>query len=206
MSGETSTPDPELWWTWWSQQSDISSVGEKQVVFVSEAEVVGNPNAGFRDCVAAGTPIWTESGLAPIETIAVGDRVLAQDVETGELAYKPVLKTTVRPPKELCPLRLGNETIVSTGGHRYWIAGEGWVKARDVSPQSLVHTVTCSKPVWSAKQGQTAETYNLVVADFHTYFVGKTGILCQDLLIPKSTANVVPGLSRASVFMAQQRK
>jgi hypothetical protein len=112
------------------------------------------------------------------------------------LAYKPVLQTTVRPPKELTTLRFGDETIVCTGGHRFWSSGSGWVKARDLEPQTLLHTVTGNTPVWSAKKGSTAETYNLVVADFHTYFVGKTGVLCQDLLIPHATNSVVPGLAR----------
>ena len=39
-------------------------------------------------------------------------------------------------------------------------------------------------------------TYNLVVADFHTYFVGKAGILAQDLLIPRGTVAIVPGLPK----------
>ena len=37
------------------------------------------------------------------EEIRIGDRVLAQDVETGELAYKPVLQTTIRPPNRPRP-------------------------------------------------------------------------------------------------------
>jgi hypothetical protein len=198
VSGRESSSDPAVWWNWWNQYSDLQQSGNKPVVAVSETEVVGNPSSGFRilSCFAAGTPVWTETGAEPIESIKVGDRVLAKDVETGELAYKPVLQTTVRPPKELTTLRFGDETIVCTGGHRFWSSGSGWIKARDLEPHTLLHTVTGNTPVWSAKKGSTAETYNLVVADFHTYFVGKTGVLCQDLLIPHSTDNVVPGLSR----------
>ena len=51
-------------------------------------------------------------------------------------------------------------------------------------------------PVWTARKGQTGNGYNLVVADFHTYFVGQTGVLCQDLLPPRRTNSVVPGLAR----------
>lgn len=42
---------------------------------------------------------------------------------------------------------------------------------------------------------EPAPTYNLVVADFHTYFVGKSGILSHDVLPPKPTNKLVPGLS-----------
>src|SRR5262249_14747185 len=127
----------------------------------------------------------------------VGDRVLAKDIETGELAYKPVLATSANPPKDLMTLRFGDESIICTQAHRFWNSGSGWIKARDLSPQTLLHTATGNTPVWSAKKGSAAKTYNLVVADFHTYFVGKTGVLCQDLLTPKGTDNVVPGLARA---------
>jgi hypothetical protein len=198
VSGRESSSDAAVWWNWWSQYSDLQQTGNKSVVAVSETEVVGNPSSGFKimSCFAAGTPVWTETGAQAIETIKVGDRVVAKDVETGELAYKPVLQTTIRPPKELTTLRFGDETVVCTGGHRFWSSGSGWIKARDLEPHTLLHTATGNTPVWSAKKGNTAETYNLVVADFHTYFVGKTGVLCQDLLIPRSTNSVVPGLSR----------
>ena len=53
------------------------------------------------DCLLAGTPVWTASGPARVEEIQVGDLVLSQHPGTGELAYKPVLKTTVRPPGPL---------------------------------------------------------------------------------------------------------
>ena len=200
VSGREESSDPHVWWKWWNEHSDLQQDGYKAVVAVSETEVVGNPASGFyiASCFAAGSPVWTERGAQPIETITVGDRVLAKDVETGELAYKPVLHTTVRPPKELTTLRFGDETIVCTGGHRFWSSGTGWIKARDLTTQTLLHAVTGNTPVWSAKKGSAAETYNLVVADFHTYFVGKPGLLCQDLLIPKGTNNVVPGLVRSN--------
>jgi hypothetical protein len=204
VSGQESTSSPDDWWKWWRTYSDTQLAAEKRVVEVSESEVIGNPSGGFSvtiiSCFAAGTPVWTESGAQAIESVKVGDRVLAKDVASGELTYKPVLQTTVRPPKELTTLRCGDEKIVCTGGHRFWSSGSGWIKARDLEPHTLLHTVTGNTPVWSAKKGTTAETYNLVVADFHTYFVGKTGVLCQDLLIPRSTDNVVPGLSRGQAI------
>src|SRR5262249_53132589 len=82
------------------------------------------------------------------------------------------------------------------GGHRFWNPGPGWIRARDLEPQTLLHTVTGNTPLWLSKKGNTAETYNLVVADFHTCFVGNTGVLCQDLLIPRGTNSVVPGMVR----------
>ena len=68
-------------------------------------------------CLAAGTPIWTDAGPVAVEKIKVGDRVLAQDPETGELAYKPVLHTTVRLNAELVKLELLDDTVTCSVGH-----------------------------------------------------------------------------------------
>jgi hypothetical protein len=208
VSGKDPSSDPHVWWDWWKAQSDTELAGGKQTVVVSEEYLVGDPQAGFRvyECLAAGTPVWTEQGLLAIEKIAVGDRVLSQDVETGELGFKPVLRTTIRPPKELWTVRFNDESLVMTGGHHLWSSGGGWVKSRDLESQALLHTVTGNTPVWTAKKGETAQTYNLDVADFHTYFVGKTGILSHDVLTPRGTNNLVPGLSRMNATAVPSKK
>ena len=58
-------------------------------------------------CFAVGTKVWTLTGLRPIEQIKPGDRVLSQDVETGELQYKPVVMATVRPTNRIMKIDLG---------------------------------------------------------------------------------------------------
>ncbi|HEY2252310.1 MAG TPA: polymorphic toxin-type HINT domain-containing protein [Planctomycetaceae bacterium] len=160
LSGKDPSSGPQVWWDWWHAESDTQLAAGKATVVVTENDILG-PYASSQvnyNCLAAGTQVWADRGLVPIETIAVGDRVLAQDVETGELAYKPVLRTTLRPPKELCALRFNGETIVSTPGHRFWRCGSGWVKSRELESQSRLHTVTGNTPAWKAKKGETAET------------------------------------------------
>ena len=201
VSGQVGMTEPQDWWQWWATYSDVEYDAPKPTTLVTEDDEVALATTSLHicftpSCFAAGTPVWTDAGLRAIESVAVGDRVLAKNVETGELEYKPVLHTTVRPPRSTVTVRVGDETISCTGGHRFWVSGEGWVKARDLKPQSLLHTVTGNAPIWSEKLGETARTYNLVVADFHTYLVGKTGILCQDLMVPKRTNSLVPGLAR----------
>ena len=44
-------------------------------------------------CFVAGTMITTAAGLVAIENISIGDQVLAQNPETGEIGYKEVLDT-----------------------------------------------------------------------------------------------------------------
>lgn len=207
LSGRDATDDVQSWWRWWADYTDTTRIGDKPVVVQRVDETIGDPTARFTrlSCFAAGTPVWTDRGLAAIESVKVGDRVLSQDIESGELAYKPVIKATVRPPKELTTLRFGDEAITCTGGHRFWACGEGWIKARDLKSHVILHTVTGNTLLSSAKPGQTAQTHNLVVADFHTYFVGKTGVLCQDLLIPQGTNVLVPGLPRARTAATRQK-
>lgn len=192
-------PDPANWWQWWSEFTDTQLAARKETVVVAEdAEYVGDPYLRIRrrSCFAAGTPVWTDSGPVPIEQVQVGDRVLSQNIDSGELTYKTVLCTTVRPAKPLVSLKFGDESIVATGGHRFWATGEGWTKACDLRANALIRTVTGNSAVRAVETGPTAETYNLVVDSFHNYFVGRAGILVQDLPLPQPTNVVVPGLAR----------
>ncbi len=207
VTGRDAAPDPGAWWQWWGDYTDTQMVGGKPVVTVAEdTEVLGDPTLRIRrrSCFAAGTSVWTESGQVAIEKVKVGDLVLAQNVETGELSYKPVVCTTVRPAKPLVAVTIGEEPVTATGGHRFWVAGEGWTKARDLISGSLIHTVRGNAAVAVVETGPTAETYNLVVADFHDYFVGRTGFLVQDLPLPQPTNAVVPGLMKRHLAPAHR--
>src|SRR5262249_35987747 len=45
----------------------------------------------YPSCFAAGTLVHTRSGLQPIESVKVGERLLTQDTTTGALSYQPVI-------------------------------------------------------------------------------------------------------------------
>lgn len=196
VSGQPESIHASDWWKWWGDFSGLQSTGTKIVDEFSDEEVYRPvvTNIQYVSCFQAGTPVWTESGLQPIESIQAGDRVLAQDAETGELTYKPVLQTTVRAPHQLVQLNAGADAITCTDGHRFWVAGEAWTKARDLKPKHLLHTARGTIRVESVSEADVDRTYNLVVADFHSYFVGKQALLVQDLPLPRSTNCVVPGL------------
>lgn len=139
--------------------------------------------------------VWTDAGPKAIETIEIGDLVLSQNPETGELTYKPVLDTTVRPAGDLLSVSIGNENIETSGGHLFWVAGNGWVKSRQLKSGASIHAVNGAVPVSAVESGSNAETYNLVVAENNTYFVGESRILCHDNTIRQPTDRVVPGLA-----------
>ena len=149
------------------------------------------------DCFVAGTPVWTIAGLQSIEQIRIGDLVLSQDVQTGELAYKPVLQTNVRSAEPLIRVTLatlGREILEGSGGHPLWVAGDGWTMLRELEPGAILHGIGGSAMASEVGAGEDAETYNLVVADFHTYVVGHAKIVCHDNTPRRPTNAVVPGL------------
>lgn len=145
-------------------------------------------------CLAAGTPVWTSSGTTAIEKIQPGDVVLAQHPMTGELAYKTVLRTTVRPASPLVKLHLGGETLLVTGGHPFWVAGRGWMKARELESGMIMHGQRETSQVSFVEEGPQLETYNLIVEGFSTYFVGHSKILSHDNTPRDATHVSVPGL------------
>ncbi len=147
------------------------------------------------ECLVAGTLVWTESGPVPVERIQVGDRVLSQNPRTGCLACKPVLKTTIRPRGEILEIETRDEPIRCSGGHPFWVSGEGWVKARELKSGTQMHGVTGTLEVVSVAPAGRQQTHNLIVADFHTYLVGKAKVLSHDNTIRKPTDTLVPGLA-----------
>lgn len=204
--------DPDAWWTWWSEQNEVFVQGTKPVSIVQRTRSVamvdrssgdvsglgGSSGSGggsqALDCLAAGTPVWTAKGPLAIEQVLVGDLVLSQHPETGELAYKPVLRTTVRPRGKLIKIEAAGEDFQTSGGHLFWVAGQGWIKARNLQSGQILHTATGPAYVTSVGIGSEAQTYNLVVADFSTYFVGQSKVMSHDNTVRTPTRAVVPGL------------
>jgi hypothetical protein len=205
-TGQQLPASPELWWQWWDQHNDVQQQGEKQVRLLQQGTQLaladrvalggqGGGGGGQVECFAAGTLVWTAFGVARIEAVRVGDLVLAQDVQSGELAYKPVLRTTVRPAEPLMTVQIGEETFRTTAGHLFWVSGEGWVRVRDLESGMQVHGVGGAVPLFEIEdKTAAAETYNLRVADFNTYFVGKQRVLSHDVTDLQPTNVAVPGL------------
>ena len=197
---------PETWWQWWNDQNERIPAQQKtlavsqvyrRVQIVDPVPLVGGGTqggGGGGECLVAGTLIWTASGPTAVEKVQRGDLVLAKDVETGELTFKPVLQTTTRPKGKVVKFTAGHETFECSGGHVFWIAGDGWKKASQLEPGMQLHAAEGPLPILSVESGAEAETFNLIVADFSTYFVGQQKILSHDFTMRKPTSAIVPGL------------
>ena len=144
-------------------------------------------------CFPAGTPVLTLTGLRPIEDIRNGDRVLAQDVQTGELNYRTVQDTTLRSPMPIMKLSLGSETIRVTLGHPIWVVGAGWRMAKFLNVGDRVHGVLGASVIDVIEEERPVEVYNLVVSNWHNYFVGQQRILVHDNSPLEFVSVSVPG-------------
>lgn len=217
--------EPSAWWDWWTKYNEFQTVGTKATTISQEfrqveiidrqiqpgfdsprsTQVSSQPlTGGFnwdqqrrpKDCLVAGTPVWTARGPVAVEKIQVGDLIYTQDTKTGELALRPATSKSTRPAGKLIKIDCGGETISCSGGHVFWVAGEGWKKASDLQSGMVLHSLNGSVRVSSVDEEGVAETYNLVVADFHSYFVGSNRLLSHDLTMREPVSTLVPGLPR----------
>jgi hypothetical protein len=187
-------PDPQTYWQEWTSYNDLY-IPEHPVV--SLADGYERYYIPTMSCFALGTPVWTQAGPVPIERIAVGDLVLSQHPETGELAFREVLEKTVRPPTKMARVTTGDSSIEATLGHRFWINGKGWEMTKFLTPGDSLHTLegpadlTLLEPL---NPNEVTEAYNLVVDDFHTYVVGDQRVVVHDNTCPRPVTGKTPGL------------
>lgn len=203
-TNESAPSDPNAWWRWWADRNEVEYYDEKPVDYrYGYNEVVASrPLYAWEpirprtaSCLVAGTPVWTETGARPVEKIQAGDCVLAQDTETGALSYKPVLRTTRRAPVDTLRIDAGPAgALTCSGGHLFSVSGKGWVRARVMEPGMLLHTLDGPQEVLAVQKAPQAEVFNLIVADFHSYFVADGRWLTHDNTPQKPTSAIVPGL------------
>jgi len=164
-------------------------VGEMGV-WVHNSECGGKAEQIKEACFAPDTPVITfysdpENGkdyirLEEIALLRVGDRVLSRNEQTGEMAFKQVLKCFEHYNKAVRLLeyiydnnpKLTDSHIV-TLEHPYWVEGKGWVKMADlkVGDKLITHNQTTAT-VTKMEDCHLTCVYNIEVEDFNTYFVG----------------------------------
>jgi hypothetical protein len=202
VTGQRFGDSPKAWWNWWYEQNEYYAADDHPVEqhYFTDTDTVyyppePPPTVGGHSCFPKGTLVWTKTGQRPIESLELGDLVLAQNIDTGELAYKPVIRRTVRPPTPILTLSIGGEELQATGSHPLWVAGAGWQMAKELGDGAILHSLTGAAQLESIQPAGQAEAYNLAVADYNTYFVGESGVLVHDVTQRRPTLSTTPGLT-----------
>ncbi|WP_143177394.1 polymorphic toxin-type HINT domain-containing protein [Cystobacter ferrugineus] len=131
-------------------------------------------------CFVAGTQVLTQQGPRAIEQIKPGDLVWSRSETTGEMDWKPVVRTFLTPDQPVLQLELtdeasGQKSVLGvTGEHPFWVKELGWVGAAALMPGHQVASVhggwlRVGTSTWAQER---ASVFNFEVAEYHTYFAG----------------------------------
>ncbi|MGW9436133.1 polymorphic toxin-type HINT domain-containing protein [Streptomyces sp. NPDC055607] len=152
----------------------------------------GRPaRGGCANSFVQGTEVLLPDGTSkPIEEVESGDTVIATDPETGETAPKFVTATIfTQTDKKFVDLDVvtedGPKVITATSHHPFWSESEqAWLDAGDLKPGMKLRVDDGTTVTVRAAHAYTAKraTYNLTVADLHTYYVlaGATPVLVHN--------------------------
>lgn len=189
-------PVARWWWDWWRKHLDENPSVRRATLGN------GNPFATFQwdhhpGSFPEGTLVWTRGGPAPIQDVKVGDEVLSQDPDTGEVAYKVVADAVPSGKITMHLLQIGEKTsLVSAPGNLLWTTGQGWRMTQDLKAGALLHGIEGSQSIDDNQIAKAEKAYRLLVLDFHTLLIGEEGILARDATMPAPTGRLLPGLAQ----------
>lgn len=126
-------------------------------------------------CFVAGTSILMADGThKPIDKIKAGDEVLSREEGSQEIKARKVLQTFSRRVSNRVVLHLGNEQIETTNGHPFYVDGQGFTRAEDLTRETRIVTRTGARVQLDSIQHEPGDVtvYNFEVEETHSYFVG----------------------------------
>ncbi|MFO1440189.1 MAG: polymorphic toxin-type HINT domain-containing protein [Verrucomicrobiaceae bacterium] len=159
--------------------------------------VLRTPLQVTRMCFVAGTLVKAKQGLIKIEDVQPGMEVWSRDEFTQQEGWKPVVQTFITHPAELHHLTyevrgppaegetMHCETLGVTAPHPFWVSSRskpGFVPAGELRAGDELHLANGGEAIVTANTretaplGETFTTYNFEVADFHTYFAGRSEV------------------------------
>ena len=138
---------------------------------------------GSPTCFVAGTLVATALGLAPIDTIEVGDWVRTYDPAGERVGLYEVEETYVR-EADVWTVAVAMpdgavEVLRTTADHPFWRDGRaaGWVAVQDLARGDVLRTPEGPATVALVVQtGEQEVVYNFRVAEAHSYLVGEGGV------------------------------
>ena len=137
-------------------------------------------------CFEAGTQVWTERGLVPIEEVRDGDLVWAQNELTGERELRQVVGVFARPGAPIVEVLVASadgrtQTLRTTEEHPFWTPDLGWAVAQGLRPGAALRTEAGEAVVVGVRFTTERRTvYNFEVEGLHSYLVGEDGVLVHN--------------------------
>ena len=114
------------------------------------------------------------------------------DPDTGETALKPVVQTFRNETEEWVHITVNGEKITCTPEHPFYVPQKGWTSAIDLRAGDILVMLNGEYVVVEQVQHELLESpetpYNFEVADFHTYYVGKSAVLVHNTCVRKPTS------------------
>jgi hypothetical protein len=127
-------------------------------------------------CFAGETPIETGTGGKAISEIRAGEYVWSAPERDPEApAELKLVEEVFSNFTRVIRVQVGGRGIRTTTEHPFYSRQQGWVPAGSLRPGDLCRS---RDGQWVAVEkveelGEETEVYNLRIADFHTYFVGR---------------------------------
>ncbi len=127
----------------------------------------------------AGTLVATPRGEQAIQTLRVGEQVLAEDPHTGKVEAEAVQAVLVDPVSPLLAVQFSDGSAITvTANHPIYVdrgvklAGPGWARAGDLRPGDEVRTVRDHDVMVMGfrRNAGRALVYTLTVAKDHTFW------------------------------------
>jgi hypothetical protein len=185
--------------------ADLAKGLERTADASKAASKAGDARSGYTGVTtcsfAPDTLVMTRDGLRPISTLKAGEYVLARDDQSGLQGWKRVLIAYSSLHNDAVVVTLTNrdtgeiETILTTAEHPFYVEQRGWLRADALAQADRLMTVLGGWLEVSAVTLSQSEqvAYNLEVEEFHTYFVGESGVWVHNAcdlgrIVPKSRA------------------
>jgi hypothetical protein len=154
--GQFEDVKPKLWWDWWKQKSHTDRY------------------------FAAGTLVWTELGLLPIEQILVGDRVLTRDAASGDLTFQLVIATNSQSKGSFRVVSFGSGTLTVTSDQQFHSASKGWKRVDELEATAQIDGLVEPHAIDDIADGSVTAGFAIVTPKAADFFVGEQGILAHD--------------------------
>jgi hypothetical protein len=151
-------------------------------------------------CFPAGTLVHTPDGPRRIESVAVGDLVLAWNETTGAVEARPVIDLVQGSTGSWVDVEFVDGSVRSTPSHPFWVeSAQAWIAAADLTAGMSLRLADGQLPeVWATRRVSVDDsaTFNLSVEELSSFFVGD-GVLVHNIKLKLSRFNRLnrPGFS-----------